>query len=206
MFLLTLSRILFSFFQQHFKMNSLYSNIDISWWKDLFVNEGRLRTFNKNEHLALQGEPALYAGYIKTGYMKYWSPKQNTNYEFITGFSFEGELVGAYPELLYGKPAMSYITAGTNSEVYLFSGKRLLELYNSSLKNSEQGRLLMEAYFMQMIDRIHDYCFKSPRERYLDLMLRSKDKFNTIFLNELASYLNITLTQLSRIRSDLSKQ
>lgn len=187
-------------------MNTLYSNFDISWWRDLFINEGQLRIFNKNEHLNVPGEPALYAGYVKSGYMKYWSPKQNTNYEYITGFSFAGELVGAYPELLYGEPSISYITAGTRTEVYLFRGERLLELYKSSLENSERGRLLMEAYFKQMVDRIHDYCFKSPQERYLDLISRSKDRFNTIFLNELASYLNITLTQLSRIRNELSKQ
>ena len=45
--------------------NTYYENIDYNFWRDLCVNEGELRHYEKDEFFAERGQVARYIGYIK---------------------------------------------------------------------------------------------------------------------------------------------
>ena len=51
--------------------NTYYDNIDYSFWQNLCVEKGVLRTYDKGELFAERGKVARYIGYIKTGTLKY---------------------------------------------------------------------------------------------------------------------------------------
>ena len=56
------------------------------------------------------------------------------------------------------------------------------------------------ALFDNTYDRYIDLRIKSAKERYMDLIYRHKDLLTMFSLKDIASFLNITPTHLSRIR------
>lgn len=54
------------------------------------------------------------------------------------------------------------------------------------------------------IERMEGFVFKTPEERYLDLIKNHPDIFNNIPLYHISSYLGIQGPSLSRIRKRLS--
>ena len=51
--------------------NTYYENIDSDFWRDLCVEKGVLRQYDKGELFAEEGRTAKYLGYIKSGSLKY---------------------------------------------------------------------------------------------------------------------------------------
>ena len=56
----------------------------------------------------------------------------------------------------------------------------------------------------QTYDRFLDLYRKSPKERYSDLLAKCPEILHKVSLKELASYLQVTPTHLSRIRKEIT--
>ena len=67
----------------------------------------------------------------------------------------------------------------------------------------ETRQELSKIIIIQIYDRLIDLYKKSPKERYLYLIKSCPEILQLITLKELASYLKITPTYLSRIRKSL---
>ena len=59
-----------------------------------------------------------------------------------------------------------------------------------------------EAIFSTVYDRYMDLYCKSPQQRYEELVSRHPDLFALFSLKDIASFLNITPTHLSRLRKN----
>ncbi|HEY1037971.1 MAG TPA: Crp/Fnr family transcriptional regulator, partial [Bacteroidia bacterium] len=66
------------------------------------------------------------------------------------------------------------------------------------------GRLLAQEAFNVTIARTESFLFKTPEERYLELIKQHPDIFNNIPLYHISSYLGIQGPSLSRIRKRIS--
>ena len=82
--------------------NTYYLNIDYNFWRDLCVQKGVLRHYEKNELFAERGQVARYIGYIKSGTLKYVAYAADGS-ECVVGLEFAGEFVADFPFSLYGK-------------------------------------------------------------------------------------------------------
>lgn len=60
-----------------------------------------------------------------------------------------------------------------------------------------------EAVFSTVYDRYKDLYTKSARQRYNDLISKYPDIFSIFPLKDIASFLNITQTHLSRLRKNV---
>ena len=60
--------------------------------------------------------------------------------------------------------------------------------------------------FHLTIERMESFIFKTPEERYLDLIKNHPDIFNNIPLYHISSYLGIKGPSLSRIRKRISEK
>lgn len=76
----------------------------------------------------------------------------------------------------------------------------LVKLYKQSHQWETFGRLLAQEAFNVVMTRIEGFIFKSPEERYLDLVSQHPDIFNSVPLYHISSYLGIQGPSLSRIR------
>jgi hypothetical protein len=66
--------------------------------------------------------------------------------------------------------------------------------------------LLAQEAFNITMTRIEGFIFKSPEERYLDLLRDHPDIFNSVPLYHISSYLGIQGPSLSRIRKRISER
>jgi hypothetical protein len=82
----------------------------------------------------------------------------------------------------------------------------LQSLYQRSHQWEKFGRLLAQEAFNVTMTRIEGFMFKTPEERYLDLIQQHPDIFNSVPLYHISSYLGIQGPSLSRIRKRISEK
>ena len=179
--------------------NTYYENIDHDFWRDLCINEGELRHYEKGEFFAEQGQTARYTGYIKSGSLKYVAYTAN-GLEKVVGLEFAGEFVADFPFSLYGRKSRISIVAVTPCEIYCISARET----GMRMKSDEElYRIIAEtnvALFDTTYNRYINLHTKSAQERYDELITRYDNIFSLFSLKDIASFLNITPTHLSRLR------
>ncbi|WP_218127825.1 Crp/Fnr family transcriptional regulator [Niabella drilacis] len=92
----------------------------------------------------------------------------------------------------------------TEASVLCICIEDLLFLYQHSHAWERFGRLLAQQAFNIVNERTESFLFKTPEERYLDLIEHHPDIFNNVPLYHISSYLGIQGPSLSRIRKRLS--
>ena len=120
--------------------------------------------------------------------------------ESVVGLEFAGEFVADFPFSLYGKKSRVSIVAVTPSEIYCISA---IEVGMRMKSDDELYRVVAEtnvALFDTTYNRYIDLHVKSVQERYNELIDKYKDIFLYFSLKDIASFLNITPTHLSRLR------
>ncbi len=181
--------------------NTYYESIDSDFWRNLCVEKGVLRQYDKGELFAEEGRIAKYLGYIKSGSLKYvvYAPDGT---EKVVGLEFAGEFVADFPFSLYGKKSRVSIVAVTPCEIYCISAREIGALMKS---DAELYRVIAEssiALFDTTYNRYIDLYIKSAKERYDELVEKYEDIFSIFSLKDIASFLNITPTYLSRLRKN----
>jgi CRP-like cAMP-binding protein len=101
-------------------------------------------------------------------------------------------------------PCDYHTQAITDATVIGIGIRDLLALYSQHHAWECFGRLLAQEAFNVTMSRIEGFVFKSPEERYLDLVKQQPDIFNTVPLYHISSYLGIQGPSLSRIRKRLA--
>lgn len=177
--------------------NPYIKQIDVDALKKLCIRHGQLSTFRKGDYLIREGEVYPYWGFIKTGIFKYVSINKAENRLYNTGFSFAGEFVADYPACIYGMRSETNVQAMTRSEIYLCPAERLVDFYDLQ---PGIARINAEQLFLQIFSRYLDLYRLTPEERYLQLLKQCPDILQSLPLKEIASYLMITPTHMSRIR------
>ena len=168
------------------------------------MKEGKLHHFEKGEAFVYVGHVARYIGYIQSGTMKYAAYSAN-GAEHIVGMEFAGEFVADFPFSLSGKTARISIIAVTPCDIYCFPVKKLSKMAKADKALLDLIARSTEALFSTVYDRYIDLHRKSPQQRYDELLSTYPDIFTWFSLKDIASYLNITPTHLSRLRKNIKK-
>ncbi len=185
--------------------NTYIDHIDLNAWREICVSRGTLRHFAKGEEFVSIGEIGRYVGYIQSGTLKYVAISSDGT-EHVMGLVFGEEFVADWPFCVYGKTAKLAIVAGSDCEIYCVSTKEIIKMIatDPNIKNSVMH--VTEAVFTTVYDRYVDLYVKTPQQRYDELIDRHPELFNLFSLKDIASFLNITPTHLSRLRKNDSKQ
>ena len=179
--------------------NTYFENINYNFWYNLCVEKGVLRHYKKGDLFAEQGQAARYIGYIKSGALKYVVYTDDGS-ESVVGLEFTGEFVADFPFSLYGKESRVSIVATTPCEIYCISAKDIGMRMES---DEEMYRAVAEAsvaLFDTVYNRYINLHTKTAQERYDELVEKHKDIFSIFSLKDIASFLNITPTHLSRLK------
>lgn len=144
-----------------------------------FVSEGVFRSFMIDEKTGDEKNVFLYSGQ-----------------QFVVSFkSFINQI-----------PCDYHTQSMTESKVLCIHIGDLQKLYQQSHAWERFGRLLAQEAFNITMERTESFLFKSPEERYLDLIKHHPDIFNRIPLYHISSYLGIQGPSLSRIRKRLAEK
>lgn len=179
--------------------NTYYENIDHCFWRDLCINFGVLRHYDKGDFFAEQGQVARYIGYIKSGTLKYVAYAADGS-EKVVGLEFADEFVADFPFSLYGSKSRISIVAVSPCEIYCISAKEI----GMRMKSDEQLYGIIAKTNVALFDTTYNRYIslhtKSAQERYDELIARYDNIFSMFSLKDIASFLNITPTHLSRLR------
>ena len=184
------------------KFNLYDQKFDFAAIKEACREKGTHTHYAKDEPFVQQGYVGKYLGVVESGYFKYVTLTSSGD-EAVVGFAFEGEIVADYYNSFNDLPSEISIKAGSDAEVSQIRTAEARELFYSVYHDSLSS--INGALFSEIYARYLELHRKTPTERYLDLIKLYPGLLATVSLRDIASYLLITPTYLSRIRKNLAK-
>lgn len=173
----------------------------IDFWKNLCEEQGMEIHYDRGEEFVRAGDVCRYFGYIRSGTLKYAATSDDGN-EHVIGLEFAGEFVADFPFSLYGEKSRVSIIAVSPCVIQCVPVKTIASLMKQDMKIREIVMHSTEAIFSTVYDRYMSLYCQSPQQRYDRLVTLHPDLFTLFPLKEIASFLNITPTHLSRLRKN----
>jgi len=184
-------------------INTYIDGLDLTALNNYCINHGRLTQYAKGDYFIKAGEESRYIGFVECGYFNYIVHNSSEHKDYITGFAFEREFVGDYPNCLSNKTSEVTIVAGTSCKVYQLAGEELCNLLDSD-GIRELRQAISDHLFSQVYTQYLDTYRMTTRERYKRLLLRCPEIVQSINLKDIASYLKVTPTTISNIRREIT--
>ncbi|WP_294674514.1 Crp/Fnr family transcriptional regulator [uncultured Fluviicola sp.] len=178
------------------KMNTEEFQLSLPFWQE--------RTFKKGEFYNERSHICKNLGFIIEGTFRGYIIEEKTGEEKNVFLYSSDQFVVSFKSFINQVPCDYYTQSMTDSTILYINIIDLLALYQQSHQWERFGRLLAQEAFNVAMDRSESFLFKTPEERYLNLIKHHPDIFNTVPLYHISSYLGIQGPSLSRIRKRLS--
>ncbi len=169
-------------------------------WDD-FLSRVQTKRFEKGENLVSRGKTCDYLYFILDGFARHCMLDED-GVEITTWFNTPGSLATDYAGFTIGDPQPFEIQALTPVTAMCISNHDLQILYDKSKTWERMGRLINQFYLIQLIKRNNGMLNKSARERFEEFSSTNQELFRFAPLKYIASYLNITIETLSRLRAN----
>lgn len=158
--------------------------------------------FKKNNFLLKEGETADEYYILTEGLVRAFVNDYDNN-EITTEFFVENDIV-IIPSSLFQKiPSQENLQAVTDCKLLKIQYDDFQQLFHQIEGFREWGRLWFSYQVFTMKQRSLDVVMKTASERYIKLMKEKPQIIRNAPLKQIASYLGITDTSLSRIRREI---
>lgn len=159
------------------------------------------RNLQKGELWIQEGEVCGKLGFIGKGIMRsfYYRDKK----DITVSFSTKGEFVTSMSSFIAQKPSYESIEALDNCQVFELYYADLMTLFERDRFLEHIYRLILEQYYIELEEQLIFAKFKSAKERYLELMDNKPYIIQKASVGQVASYLDMSLETLSRIRATI---
>ena len=127
------------------------------------------------------------------------------NNDITINFFTESDIIIEASSIFQRIPSMENIQAETDCVVWKIDYDNFQELFLTIPALAEWGRAWMSYQLFYLKQKSVEVITKSATERYLDLIEAKPDVLKFVPLKNMASYLGITDTSLSRIRKEIVK-
>ena len=165
-----------------------------------FFQQLQAMSLKKGQHLVKAGAVATRLGFVTKGLFKVYFLNSDGQ-EYITNFVSEGNVVGAYSDVLLSRPTKVQIQALENSDLIYIDYSFLLELYKRHSCWQEFGRKIAEKLFIEREEREWHLATLSAEARYDLFCKQHPSLIDRLAQNQIALYLGINAVSLSRIRN-----
>lgn len=160
----------------------------------------KITTFNKKAHLLEFNEINQSIHFILKGCVRIYYLNDEGE-EHTSWLLTEGELAISVYSFYSQQKSFEAIEALENCVTLELTYPALSVLYQQHLEFNFIGRYLTEQYYIRSESKANSLRMLSAKERYDELVLRKSHLLKRIPLGYIASYLGITQSTLSRIRS-----
>ena len=181
-----------NFFEQYGKLSQ-------KGLEDL-TSKFRAKTVKKGELLLRQGQVCRQLFFVSKGCLRLFYIANDV--EITVWFSFENNSAIELSSFLGGEPSDYFIEAIEDSEILSLNKADLLSLYDKHPEIEGAIRIFWEDVILSLLKRFTALQKDAAEQRYLDLMNRPK-YLQRVPQKYLASYIGVTPTSLSRIRSNI---
>ncbi len=162
------------------------------------------KEYKRGEYFNEHKEVCIYMGFVISGIFRSYIIDKKTGEEKNIFLYPKNQFVVTFKSFINQIPCDYYTQAIEDSQVIYISFIDLHNLYKQSQNWERFGRLLAQEAFNVAMDRLESFVFKTPEERYIELLKHNPDIFNNIPLYHISSYLGIRGPSLSRIRKRIS--
>lgn len=169
---------------------------------DLFFKLTSVVKFKKGDVITKSGEVSKSFYIIIAGIVRsYHEGKKGKQY--IRTIFTPQNTTGSLGSLISEKPGIFTYDCLSNCELYKFNYKKFKNLTKNNHHLAILYYELLEHVFLILESKIYDLSILNATERYLKLKREIPGIENMIPQYHIASYLNITAVQLSRIRKEI---
>ncbi|MBB6328574.1 CRP-like cAMP-binding protein [Algoriphagus iocasae] len=157
--------------------------------------------FSKGELLEKEGEVSQYLYYFLEGAARSYYNRNNR--DITVSFTLEGEFVTAMHSFITRKPSYENIETLEKSQAYRISHATMEKMFENFPETERAYRMILEEYYIVLEEQQIFSKFKSARERYLELMEYRPKIIQKASVGHIASYLDMSIETLSRIRAKI---
>lgn len=162
-------------------------------------------TFHKNEYLLKQGQIEKKYWFLESGFIRSYIVDTEGN-DITFNLYATGDVVIDYPSIFFFAPTRENIQALTDCVCWEISFEDFQEMFNSILNFREQQRGLLVGSYFALKEHSISLIADEAKERYLKLMKERPYIIQNVSLKNIATFLGITDTSLSRIRKEISSE
>ncbi len=157
----------------------------------------------KNELLLKEGKISDAYYLVEKGLIRFYVHDYNGN-EITTQFICENEIGNEVSSMFQRIPSVQNIQAVTDAAVWKIDFNDFQHVYHTLESVREWGREWMSAQLFQSQQRAIEMVTHSALDRYLQLIEQKPQIIQQAPLKQIASYLGIADTSLSRIRKEIT--
>ncbi|ARV06274.1 hypothetical protein BTO04_05975 [Polaribacter sp. SA4-10] len=167
-----------------------------------FIDIASLKKFKKNDILVKNGKRQIDFFIIKSGIVRSYY-LHNSDKTYIRNFFIKMNTSGDIGALISNNLAKLDYDCLTDCEIYVIDFKKFMLLVDENHKFAKLYANLLAKVVILFESKIYDLSVLNATERYLKLKKEIPSIENHIQQYHIASYLNITPIQLSRIRKKI---
>lgn len=158
----------------------------------------------KNQFLLKQNETANAYYLLEKGLVRAFVLDYDEN-EITTKFFIENEIVIVPSSLFQRIPSQENLQTLTDCTLWKIDFDNFQDIFHSIPGFSEWGRLWFTFQLFSLKQRTVNMLTETATQRYLTLLKNKPQIIQNAALKQIASYLGITDTSLSRIRKEITK-
>ncbi|MCK5073634.1 MAG: Crp/Fnr family transcriptional regulator [Bacteriovoracaceae bacterium] len=160
------------------------------------------RKLQKGELFLSPGDSGRTIAFVSRGLLKNFYSTSDGR-EYISSFQKEGDFAAAYFEILHCIPSRRYIQALEDTEILVIDYDNFSRINAGSIYWADLIRKVIEGKFAEKENKERDLMLSSAEERYHKFKSEHANLAVRIPQNQIALYLGINPSTLSRIKKKL---
>ena len=171
---------------------------------DLSIPYWHVKSYNKDDFYNEYKNVCKYLGFVLNGVFRIYKNNEQSATEKNMLFFTDDQFMTSYKSFFNQLSCDYYTQAMTPSSVLYIHYDQLQSLYKLSPSWERFGRILAESALNAVMNNTEGFLFKTPEERYQELIKNHPTIFQSVPLYHIASYLGIEGPSLSRIRKRMA--
>lgn len=171
---------------------------------DLSIPYWQVKTYQKGEFYNEYKNVCKHLGLVLNGVFRIYKYHEESATEKNMIFFTDDQFMTSYKSFFNQLACDYYTEAMTPASVLYIHYDQLQLLYKLSPSWERFGRILAELALNAVMNNTEGFLFKTPEDRYQELIKNHPDIFKAVPLYHIASYLGIEGPSLSRIRKRMA--
>ncbi len=161
--------------------------------------------FAKNDFLLKEGQTARDYWFVQSGFIRSFAIDPEGN-DISTNFYTTGDIAIDWPSFFLRHPTKENMQALTDCVCWQLDFDTFQTLFHSIEAFREQGRTTLVGSYFALKNHSVSMITDQAKERYKKLLKEKPQIIQNVSLKQIATYLGITDTSLSRIRKELANE
>ncbi|HTE34438.1 MAG TPA: hypothetical protein VK666_28865 [Chryseolinea sp.] len=171
---------------------------------DLSIGYWQHKTYKKGEFYNEYKNVCQHLGFILTGVFRIYKFLDRTGVEKNMLFFTNDQFMSSFKSFFSRERCEYYTESMTESDILYIHYDHLQHLYKTSHAWERFGRIFAQSALHAVMNNTEAILFRSPEDRYTELISTHPNILRSVPLYHIASYLGIEGPSLSRIRKRMA--